>query len=438
MAMLLKRPPDAPEKSLLTHCRAHATPSRLILIAAFCMIASFRIADVKVSLDASQVDVKKQKSNDTHTSFPTGNQGETPSSHETSPYTFQNTDSIEHALPAWTHLPRTLFTDNVLHIIDDLNRKEVFNCGQDYSLIVTRPNTKPLVQCHPGVGQDFLWCETLTRIFASRTLPHNVSIAFVLNDKMESGNSRGCIGNSSPGGKLVMPNMQDIREMINTAKSRHANPEEYRYNYKVDVPWEKRNTTPVFRGTAWRVPDRVSCGRLLEMPRYKAVSFSFDYPELLDARLSAIDWLVKPCFEDNSTTRAFTRLLPVDRIDAKVYFSNFQVAVVLGGIGAAFRLSLHFMTSTAVVLEDFGYQEWFTKYLRPFVHFIPLSRDLHDLNETLHWVQDHPVEVQSIGKNGRAFWEKYLTFAHNEEHIYELVYRLSEFTHYAETNETTI
>ncbi len=134
---------------------------------------------------------------------------------------------------------------------------------------------------------------------------------------------------------------------------------------------------------------------------------------------------------------AFTKLLPVDRISTNDYFSKYQVALVLGGIGAAFRLSRHFMTSTAVILQDLGYQEWFTKYLQPFVHYIPLAEDLHDLNETLHWVQVHPAEVKSIGKNGRAFWEKYLTFAHNEDHIYELVYRLAEYTKYVMANQTT-
>ena len=81
------------------------------------------------------------------------------------------------------------------------------------------------------------------------------------------------------------------------------------------------------------------------------------------------------------------------------------------------------------MLQDFVYQEWYTKYLQPYVHYIPVSEDLHDLNATMHWIQDHPVEVHAIALNGRAFYEKYLTFARDEDHIFELVYRLSEYTH---------
>jgi hypothetical protein len=64
------------------------------------------------------------------------------------------------------------------------------------------------------------------------------------------------------------------------------------------------------------------------------------------------------------------------------------------------------------------------------VHYIPVSEDLQDLNATMHWIQDHPVEVHTFALNGRAFYEDYLTFARDEDHIIiELVCRLSEYTH---------
>ncbi|KAI2510595.1 glucosyltransferase [Fragilaria crotonensis] len=341
-------------------------------------------------------------------------------------------------LPSWTSLPATQFTDNVLGILGDMDLTQVSSCDYVYDLSITTPDTIPQVKCQPTTPNDRIWCLTLNRIFTSRPIPYNVSIGFVQSDKLESNNTRGCIGSSSPGGKLVLPNMEDIREMIRMESSRVTEPDQYRWAYRIDVPFEERHATPVFRGTAWATMyGRPSfCLKQVETSRYKAVLFSTDNPTLLDARFSGIDRYAKPCFQENAM-HAFTKLLPVDRISTNDYFSKYQVALVLGGIGAAFRLSRHFMTSTAVILQDLGYQEWFTKYLQPFVHYIPLAEDLLDLNETLHWVQVHPAEVKSIGKNGRAFWEKYLTFAHNEDHIYELVYRLAEYTKYVMANQTT-
>jgi hypothetical protein len=274
-------------------------------------------------------------------------------------------------------------------------------------------------------------------IFDEKTLAYNVTIGFILNDFFDPSTMLGgCIGNSSPGGRMVMPNMEDVREMFRAISHRKTNPEQYRWPFPVDVPWDERQTIPVFRGTAWAPPlyyddscltPGFNMTMFLSSPRYKAVAFSNDNPSLLDAKFSRIDWVVQSCFTHNATS-GFDQFLPIDEINSNDYFAKNQVALVLSGIGAAFRLSNHLMTGTAVILQDFVYQEWYTKYLVPYVHYIPLSEDLQDLNETLHWVQDHPAEVKAIAGQGRLFWEKYLTFQNHEEHIYELVYRLSEYT----------
>jgi len=139
--------------------------------------------------------------------------------------------------------------------------------------------------------------------------------------------------------------------------------------------------------------------------------------------------MVRDAFENNATN-GLSKLLPVDSISNRDYFAYYQVALVLNGIGAAFRLTLHMMTRTAVILQDFEFEEWFTPSLKPHIHYIPLASDLSNLNETLQWVKDHPKEVKQIGENARAFYESYLTFSHNDDHIYEFVYRLSEYRHY--------
>jgi hypothetical protein len=121
------------------------------------------------------------------------------------------------------------------------------------------------------------------------------------------------------------------------------------------------------------------------------------------------------------------KLLPTEYVKPDDYFSQHQVALVLPGIGAAFRVSSHFMCGTAVVMQKWDYEEWYTKYLKPYVHYIPLANDLSNLNSTMHWIVNHAEEVKEIAANGREFWETYLTYTQNEEHIYELLYRLSEY-----------
>jgi Glycosyl transferase family 90 len=41
------------------------------------------------------------------------------------------------------------------------------------------------------------------------------------------------------------------------------------------------------------------------------------------------------------------------------------------------------------MLQEWEYQEWYTKYLIPHVHYIPLANDLSNLNSAMHWIVNH-------------------------------------------------
>jgi hypothetical protein len=354
-------------------------------------------------------------------------------------------------LPAWTALPRTRFTEHVVEII--LNLKPDLaaeKCGQHYKLVVNTSDSTPTVLCDVERGGDWIWCKTLTRIFASQPIPYNVSIGFLLNDFFDPKEfDHACIGSSSHGGKFCMPNMEDIQQMEYTEHYKSSRPKMYSFGHQDDIPWEERDQIPVFRGKAWGPPPqkRYTCREdhanftLQDFAdhypaRFKAVIFSVDHPAMLNARFSNFDWLINDCFADNATN-GLSKVLPLDRIENPDYFSQYQVALVLKGIGAAFRLSLHLRARTAVIFQEGSpYEEWFTQYLKPNIHYIPLANDLSNLNETLTWVKQHPAEVKAIGENGRAFFDTYLSFFKNEDHIYELVYRLSEFNKYVAESET--
>ena len=47
--------------------------------------------------------------------------------------------------------------------------------------------------------------------------------------------------------------------------------------------------------------------------------------------------------------------------------------------------------------------------LEPWVHYVPLNRDLSDVEEKMQWVIDHDQEAQMIAKRG-ALWMKDLLY----------------------------
>jgi hypothetical protein len=265
------------------------------------------------------------------------------------------------------------------------------------------------------------WTRLMNRIFArpGRVLTSNITFGTTWGDYNLPDNS--CIGSSSPGGNMAMTNFLSIKAQV------EADATEESVWGKSTIPWENRSKVPIFRGTGYGAKgDCNTYESVLSNPdsvRLKAVDFSVDHPSLLDARLSPRTFKA-PCWKLNSTN-GLDKLMLVDDIGKEQYYTHYQVALVLGGIGAAFRLDSHLSTGTAVVLQTFQFEEWFTHLLSPWVHYIPLAEDLSNLNETVHWVRDHPLEVRAIGARGQDFYNQFLSFSRNEEHVYEFLLQLS-------------
>lgn len=347
-------------------------------------------------------------------------------------------------LPDWSkQLPATNFTPHVLELVTTLNRdgSQPRMCPFAYDFIAHPDHTE--VRCR--VKAETLWCNWLTLLFQNRTIPYNMS-GLILNtaDSFTPMPHESCLGNSSPKGKFCVVNKEDISRHLQLLAP-HRKPKQPQFmgwDYKDDVPWQNRSALPVFRGSPrgynvdWycKANPNATYAQVLNvlMGRYYVVDYSMEHPELLNARFSAVP--TSGCWSYKES-HGLTKLLPTDSIKGELYYSQYQVALVLGGAGAAYRSSRHLMTRTAVVLQDFTYEEWFTHYMIPWVHYIPLQENLGNLEETLVWIQQHPAQVQTIGENGRKFYETYLTFPGNAEHIYELVYRLSEYDHYNEQHQ---
>jgi hypothetical protein len=336
--------------------------------------------------------------------------------------------------------PVTPFTDHVMEIVTTYSPPPTHNstCDLHMHFILDKPNTIPRIECtgYRAPSHGFYWCPVVKYIFQNKTLPNNVSIGFSAGDFYDINQGATCLANSNKKGLLCVPNMEEIAMMDRTIGHWHEYGKPQR-GIRPVKPWEDRERTPVFRGTAWWPDDwqgvRKACVKnvsdeillpKLNTTRYKAVMFSQKHPDLLNARFHEYDLNV-PGMKDACYPR-LNKTMPEDSIPSHLYYHNYQTALVLNGIGAAFRLTRHFEYQQAVILQAYKHEEWFTKYLLPWVHYVPVAEDLSDLQERLEWVRDHSEEMRVIAENGRKFFLQHLTFEMNGQHIYELVYRLSE------------
>eukprot|EP00035_Acanthoeca_spectabilis_P031956 m.479766 g.479766 ORF g.479766 m.479766 type:complete len:179 (-) comp50566_c0_seq1:88-624(-) len=143
--------------------------------------------------------------------------------------------------------------------------------------------------------------------------------------------------------------------------------------------------------------------------RLVAIMHSLAHPTELDARCSGITFHHDHPIWTRNQSNGVHALINFSVIPIEKYYGGFQTALVLGGIGAAFRLGNTLGSGTAVILEDYPLQLWFTRFLRPFVHSIPLAYGAANLTETLAYVRENPGEVRHIATMGRVFYESNLS-----------------------------
>ncbi|XP_038208405.1 protein O-glucosyltransferase 2-like [Zerene cesonia] len=84
-------------------------------------------------------------------------------------------------------------------------------------------------------------------------------------------------------------------------------------------------------------------------------------------------------------------------------FFDYKYQINIDGTVAAYRLPYLLAGGALVLKQDSPYYEHFYRQLKPWVHYVPVSRDLSDLKERILWAKDHDVEAYKIAINAKEF-----------------------------------
>ena len=124
----------------------------------------------------------------------------------------------------------------------------------------------------------------------------------------------------------------------------------------------------------------------------KALSMDFDW-------LTVVDTSIKSGSPDNVSNN-FVSL---------VDHCKYSFLIDLQGIGYSGRVKLLLFTGRCLFLQEREFEEWFYQYLVPYVHFIPLRRDLSDLEEKYNWAINNLNEADKIARNAQRLAADILT-----------------------------
>jgi hypothetical protein len=173
----------------------------------------------------------------------------------------------------------------------------------------------------------------------------------------------------------------------------------------IEENWNIKKNMAVFRGSA------TGCGYTVNRnARLKAAWLSKKFPKLLDAGITAAKQKLKIDEKD--------RVGYIDLSSLQIELSNFipfekqsqyKYILHLDGNVAAYRLSKSMLLQSTIILQESGSRLWFQHLLEPYIHYIPVKKDLSNLIEIINWCKTHDKECQRIAENAKELALKILT-----------------------------
>lgn len=199
------------------------------------------------------------------------------------------------------------------------------------------------------------------------------------------------------------PTHEDWARVVYQSEGGQVMPHECRpYPEPQGPPWSDRASRAVFRGgsTGMGVTPETN-------PRLRAVKRGEDDS---DVDVAITHWNLRPRKHENSPyfeTVEYDHYPTAPRLDLSRQ-SHFKYIIHIEGHVAAFRLSYELSCGSVILMVESEWTLWYSKWLKPWVHYIPVSYTQADLNERIEWCRLHDEECRLMGERCRAFYDRYL------------------------------
>jgi hypothetical protein len=221
---------------------------------------------------------------------------------------------------------------------------------------------------------------------------------------------------------ILIPTIEDwARASSQSDRKYFVPPRDFRYNFS--IPFSERKNKAVFRGAS------TGEGTTIETnPRLKLAYLSTKIPDKLDAGITKWNTRVRKEFSNQYLSTIEPHKLPFGIVSFMTpeKQAEYKYIVNVDGHSAAYRFGLELSTGSVILKVESKYIIWFQKYLKPFYHYIPIKKDLSDLEEKIDWCNSHEKECEKIALNAKEFYLRYLTKEGILDYIQYLLVQLSQ------------
>lgn len=210
---------------------------------------------------------------------------------------------------------------------------------------------------------------------------------------------------------ILMPDMYALSE-YEPEKSQILSGRERMRNF-----WESKHQILFFRGADNGAFDRVNW-RLCARPAL--VALSLKNPDLIDARFN---YLIRWWDKDPSITDLMIKEGMLGDFISLSEFSRYRYLIDIDGHTANTPRTALFLYSGSVLFKQVTDNIlWFYSQLKPYVHYIPVSKDLSDICDQIKWAKKHDAECEEMVDRAYELAEEILS----PECVYLYFYRLLE------------
>lgn len=205
---------------------------------------------------------------------------------------------------------------------------------------------------------------------------------------------------------------------------RHFDPE-LRFNYRFgDVTWVAETPTIVkSRPICRQTPPSNANNLLLKLNSVRHFHFANDRLRHTDKKTGVV-WRGK-CFHEHraAVLRQFCRHPRMDigqshakrrhQPDYRPYLSieaqlQYKFVLSLEGKDVATNLKWILSSNSLCLMPPPRYETWFMEgTLEPYVHYVPLAEDCHDLEEKMDYYSARPEEAEAIIRNANAHVDRF-------------------------------
>jgi hypothetical protein len=182
-----------------------------------------------------------------------------------------------------------------------------------------------------------------------------------------------------------------------------------KFSHPNDIPWDNKTSQLYWRGSS--NGGHIYRDNFRKFSRFRLVKIAQNRTDIINARITG--------FWESHCTNDCERDPIIAEYDIggggspreEVY--NYKYLLDVDGNTFSGRY-LGLLRSGSLVFKATAFDEYFTNWLRPYEHYIPVKIDLSDLVEKVEWAIAHEDEARQIQEMGMQFAQRVLTDAQND------------------------